>query len=159
MTRKIWVHKLNENGEEVLKYPGNLVEQTDSSIRVQALFDRDNVAVGSLLLSRGDTFIETYYFNRWYNTFAVFENESGRFKGWYCNITRPARAEGKHIYAEDLALDLVVRPDGSHEILDQDEFKDLEIPESDRLQALQTLHKLQEQAKNREGIFTKIRQG
>jgi predicted RNA-binding protein associated with RNAse of E/G family len=159
MTKKILVHKLNENGEEVLKYPGTLIEQTDSSIRVQALFDRDDVVVGSLLLSRGDTFIETYYFDRWYNTFAVFENESEKFKGWYCNITRPARVEGKHIYAEDLALDLVVQPDGSHKILDQDEFEELQISEVDRLHALQTLHELQEQAKNREGIFAKIPQG
>jgi hypothetical protein len=156
MTKEILVHKLNENGEEVWKYPGTLVEQTESSIRLEARFGRDDVAVGSLFLSRGDTFIETFYFDRWFNTFAVFENESGRFKGWYCNITRPAWVEGKHIYAEDLALDIVVLPDGSYEILDREEFEDLQISELDRLRALQTLHGLQEQAVNRIGVFADI---
>ncbi|MGD8732499.1 MAG: DUF402 domain-containing protein [Anaerolineales bacterium] len=153
MMDEIWVHKLDENGNEVWKYPGETVQLTDSFVRLRASFDRDDITVGPLRLNCNDTFMETFYFNRWYNVFEVFDPKHMQFKGWYCNIARPAWMDGQHLYAEDLALDLVVLPDGRREILDQDEFEELEIPEADRLKALRTLNSLQEQAANRSGIF------
>jgi protein associated with RNAse G/E len=153
MSLEIWVHKLDENGQEVWKYPAEIIEQTELYIRLRASFDRDDISVGQLRLRLNDTFIETFFFDRWYNVFEVFAAQDKHFKGWYCNIARPATMEGQHLYAEDLALDLVVLPDGSQEILDQDEFEQLEIPEAHRMKALQTLQSLQKQASNRSGIF------
>ncbi len=153
MIESIRVHKLDEHGQEVWSYPAEVLDQNPSFLRLEARFDRNDIAVGSLLLRENDRFIETFFFNRWYNIFEVFDGENERFKGWYCNITRPAWIEGAHLYAEDLALDLVVTPDGRFEILDQDEFDQLEISEEDRLQALRALHLLQEQALSSSGIF------
>ena len=153
MTSDIQVHKLDEKGVEVWAYPAATLERSNSFIRLEARFDRDDVSAGPLLLEREDLFVETFFFDRWYNVFEVFDHASGEFKGWYCNISRPARVEGQHLYAEDLALDLVVTPDGSYQVLDQNEFEQLQLTEEDRLQALQTLHRLQEQAINRSGMF------
>jgi hypothetical protein len=58
----------------------------------------------------GDHFYEHYYSERWYNIFEVRSAE-GVLKGWYCNITRPARFEAKLVTSEDLELDLFVAPD------------------------------------------------
>ncbi|MGD8632387.1 MAG: DUF402 domain-containing protein [Anaerolineales bacterium] len=155
MNQEIWVHKLDEKGQEVWRYPAEILEQAGSRIRLEARFDREDTAVGPLLLKRNDTFIETFFFDRWYNIFEIFDGKSGGFKGWYCNITRPAWMEDRHLYAEDLALDLVVMPDGTYEIQDQEEFERLQIPEEDRMQALRVLHTLQSQAEERSEIFAK----
>ncbi len=153
MSAQIMVHKLDERGQEVWSYPADMLEQTASFIRLEARFDREDTRVGSLLLRQNDTFIETFFFDRWYNVFEVFDSETQRFKGWYCNITRPAWIENNHLFAEDLALDLVATTDGHVEILDQDEFERLEIPAEDRKQAMETLRTLKAQASKRSGIF------
>ncbi len=137
--QKITVHKLNENGNEVWSYTGWIIQRTSTSITLQARFDRSSVEIPGLTLHRGDIFIETFYSDRWYNTFAVFEADGERFKGWYCNVTRPAQIENNHIFAEDLALDLVRLPGGEEFILDEDEFEAMEISQEDREKARQAL--------------------
>jgi predicted RNA-binding protein associated with RNAse of E/G family len=46
------------------------------------------------------------------------------------------------VYAEDLALDLIVLPNGSFWVLDEDEFTDLRISPEDRQRALEALDHL-----------------
>lgn len=156
MNDRVWVHKQDEHGNRVWKYPARSIQLTPTHIRLEARFDRDDVAVGPLFLERDDIFIETFFFDRWYNIFEVFSRDGEQFKGWYCNIARPARMDGQHLYAEDLALDLVVMPDGRHAILDEGEFENLEIPEQDRAHALHALHDLQKQVTKRSGIFANL---
>jgi protein associated with RNAse G/E len=64
-------------------------------------------------------------------------------KGWYCNIARPARIERGDLFADDLALDLVVDRLGRWVLLDQDEFDELELSEEDRGRAMRALEELQ----------------
>ena len=56
-------------------------------------------------------------------------------KGWYCNITRPARFGPGRVTAEDLALDVFVYPDGRTLVLDEEEFADMKLPASGRREA------------------------
>lgn len=153
MSGLMTVHKLDEKGAEVWSYPARCIEQTDAFIRLEASFDREDVVVGPLRLQREDTFLETFYFKRWFNVFEIYERGSRRFKGWYCNIARPAWIEANHLYAEDLALDLVVTSAGQIEILDRDEFDRLDLTEEDRQQAQDTLQLLEQQAVKQAGIF------
>ena len=111
---------------------------------LRAHFDRSSVELPGLSLHRGDIFIETFYSDRWFNTFAVFDADGGRFKGWYCNVTRPARIDNNHIYAEDLALDLVLLPSGEEFLLDEEEFEALEISPEDRGMARQALEEVRQ---------------
>ncbi len=60
-----------------------------------------------------------------FNAFAVFSPEE-RFKGWYANVTHPARldvaADPPVLIWHDLFLDLVGLPDGSFTLRDDDEL-------------------------------------
>lgn len=146
MNDRVTVHKLDHNGVEVWTYSGVIVARGDGYAVLEAIFDRERVEVGFLTLLKGDRFIESYYDDRWYNVFEVHAAGSDRVKGWYCNVARPARIEPADIYQEDLALDLIVSPDGNNQVLDEDEFAALDLPESDARQARRALELLQEQA-------------
>lgn len=131
-TGEITVHKLSPTGEELIQYAGILLESSSSGVKIEAHFGLDDIDLHGLEINRGDRFVEWYFNDRWYNVFAVYDIDSGELKGWYCNITRPARFESEHIYAEDLALDLVVFPQGDWVVLDRDEFEALGLPEQDQ---------------------------
>jgi hypothetical protein len=149
----VTVHKLDAHGREVWHYPGVLLDATDSERRLLARFERGRVEVGGLVLAPGDLFLETFYTDRWYNVFDIFEAESRQRKGWYCNVTRPARFTDGHIHAEDLALDLVVLPDGTSAILDEDEFEALDLAEAEARACRQAIADLLALARARAGPF------
>lgn len=147
------VHKLDALGHEQWVYSATVLARGNGLVQLEGRFDRDQAERGGLIIRRGDRMVETHYSDRWYNVFAVFEGEGPRLKGWYCNITRPARIEADDVYADDLALDLVVRPDGSRQVLDEDEFEALPLSEDDRTRALQALEELQALAAARKAPF------
>jgi uncharacterized protein len=152
---RITVHKLDAHGVETWRYSGRRLELNGGRIRLEAAFDRPDEEFRSLRLRRGDRFVETFYTDRWYNVFAVHDVDDDRLKGWYCNITRPARLspDGEHLYAEDLALDLIVLPDGRWQVLDEEEYAALDIPLEERRQALRALAELQAMAMGHRGPF------
>jgi len=154
MSNWITVHKLNEQGAEVFRYGGNLVEEQGTSLTLEARFDRSDVQFLELTFRKGDRFIETYYTDRWFNIFEIHDADDDHLKGWYCNITRPARIEQGHIYAEDLALDLLVYPDGRRRVLDEDEFEEIDLSESDRKNALSALEELKQWVQACKGPFS-----
>jgi predicted RNA-binding protein associated with RNAse of E/G family len=151
--RTINVRKLNHLGEEVFQYRGDLLERSDTWIKLAATFDLPDFDKEGLSLRTGDRFVEMHYSDRWYNLFAIHDVDSGQLKGWYCNITRPAVIEDGMISADDLALDLLVFPDGTAKVLDEDEFEALDLAEGDRQQALAALSELQRAAEQLEDPF------
>jgi predicted RNA-binding protein associated with RNAse of E/G family len=153
MKSTITVHKMNENGQEVWRYDGEVLERSDNSVTLQAYFDHDDLELQYLQLRRGDRLIETFFNDRWYNIFAIYDVDDNHHKGWYCNITRPARLEAEDVYADDLALDLIVTPEGESLVLDEDEFVALTISADERQRALETLATLQAMATNLSGPF------
>jgi predicted RNA-binding protein associated with RNAse of E/G family len=150
----ITVHKLDHRGREVWSYAGRVIRHTPADLILEAFFDRESETIGGILLRRGDRFVETYFTDRWYNIFAVYEGRGGPLKGWYCNIARPARIGRGQVYAEDLALDLIVDRHGRCNVVDQEEFEALDISREDRLRARQALEELQDLAKMHAAPFT-----
>jgi predicted RNA-binding protein associated with RNAse of E/G family len=153
MKSSVTVHKLNENGKEVWRYSGEVLERSDNSVTLQAQFDHDDLDFHRLQIRHGDRFIETFYSDRWYNIFAIYDVDDNHHKGWYCNIARPARLEAEDIFADDLALDLIVTPEGESLVLDEDEFAALEISPEEHQRALETLAELITMAANKSGPF------
>lgn len=153
MSRTITVHKLDDGGREVWRYQGQLLARGPHWLRLEATFDRERTESGRLTIEPGDRFIETFYDDRWYNVFAIHDPHGRVFRGWYCNIARPATLEAADVYQEDLALDLIVLPDGSTEILDQREFDALALPVAERRQAEQALQDLLDQVRRAEPPF------
>ncbi len=151
--QRIVVHKLDARGREVLSYPGVLLHHGPQSVTLEARFELEQVVLDKLSVQLGDRMVETFYSDRWYNVFAIYEQESDRLKAWYCNIARPARFQDDHVYQEDLALDLVVYPDRRWIVLDREEFEALALTPEERSQALAALLKLQHLAARRDGHF------
>jgi len=147
------VHKLSPEGEELWRYEGTVLRRTGTSLTLEAVYDRSDEDFHGLILRHGDRFVETHYCDRWYNVFAVHDVDSGELKGWYCNIVRPARLEPEHIWSVDLALDLVVLPDGRWVVVDQDEFAELRLTAEEREKAAQALERLQGEAVQLQGEF------
>ena len=141
---KINVQKMNPNGEVTYQYEGGLLKRDENSITLEALFDREDMHFMDVVLKKGDRFVEHYYTDNWYNIFAVYDRDSGKLKGWYCNIGEPAVLEDSLVSYVDLALDLWVSASGKQTVLDEDEFEALELSEELRAGALKGLGKLKE---------------
>jgi predicted RNA-binding protein associated with RNAse of E/G family len=82
-----------------------------------------------IVLKRNDRFVETFFIDKWYNIFEIYDRDNGKLKGWYCNITKPAVIQDDSVSYVDLALDLWVSANGSQTILDEDELEDLKLEE------------------------------
>jgi protein associated with RNAse G/E len=137
------VIKYNLQGEEVWRYPGRILLQTAHAILLEATFDRGEVNVEGLLLRQGDRFVELYLRECWYNIYQIYAGRDDYLKGWYCNITFPPSITTKNITYVDLALDLVIFPDGRRVILDREEFEALNLEGKDRKKAKAALEELQ----------------
>ena len=143
MDDQITVIKQNIAGEETWRYEGRVLEHMEKLVRLEAFFNRDDMPFNGMLLKRGDRFVETYYSDRWYNIFEIFDRDSSERKGWYCNVTRPAEIYQDKILYVDLALDLLVFADMHQLVLDEDEFAALKISPEEALSARQALRELQ----------------
>jgi len=145
---KITVLKKNLAGEVTWQYEGVVLHREENKITLEALFNRDDMPFMDIVLKRNDRFVETFYSDRWYNIFEIYDRDDGRIKGWYCNIGKPAALEDGIVSYVDLALDLWVSADGRQTILDEDEFEELGLDDDTRQNALAGLEGLRQSLKN-----------
>jgi uncharacterized protein len=117
--------KKNLADEVIWQYDSEVLRHDENSITVEAFFNRDDMPFQEIVLKRNDRFVETFYTDKWYNIFEIYDRDDGKLKGWYCNITTPAVIEDGSISYVDLALDLWVTADGEQTVLDEDELEDL----------------------------------
>jgi len=139
---RIKVQKKNPAGEVTYQYEGVLLNRDETTIKLEALFDRADMPFMDVVFKTGDRFVEYYYTDRWYNIFVIHDREDGKVKGWYCNIGKPAVFEDGIVSYVDLALDLWVSVDGKQTVLDEDEFEKLGLNEELRSGALRALDEL-----------------
>jgi PncC family amidohydrolase len=118
------VHKCTHQGQRKYSYIGDLDSQDAHCIVIKAPWTFDEMALAYSRFSPGDIFTETFYFDRWYNIFEITDPDT-RLKGWYANVTRPARLIGDDLEWDDLALDAWMSPDGHLLILDEDDFVEI----------------------------------
>lgn len=142
LMRDVTVYKLDENGRAIWQYPARVLERSDTHVRLEAFFNRDDLDLDYVTFKRGDRFIEYFYSDRWYNIFAIYDRDHKQLKGWYCNVCRPADITPDAVRCEDLALDVWVAPNGAPAVLDEDEFAALSLEPGERRSgraALQTI--------------------
>ena len=144
MTPAITVLKLDAQGNQTWRYHGEILQSLADRVVLEAHFDRDDRIFHGMPLRRGDRFLETYFTDRWYNIYEIHAREDDTLRGWYCNIGKPAQPDGDRLSYVDLALDLLVFPDGRQVVLDEDEFLALDISATDRQQALAALDELKQ---------------
>jgi uncharacterized protein len=141
--QNVVVIKRNVAGEETWRYPARVLQSQPGAVLVEAFFNRLDTPFHGIVLGQGDRFIEAYYTERWYNLYEIHDRLDDSLKGWYCNVTLPAEIDEGSISYVDLALDLLVYPDGKQLVLDEDEFARLAITPQVRRQALDALQALQ----------------
>ena len=142
-TRTLTVFKQNHMGEPVFNWKGELVAETPTSRLVSARFSgADAVPVDKVTFRKDDLMLERYYTDRWYNLFEVHQGSSDQVKCWYLNLSYPAQFSAESIIWQDLALDLVVYPDGEYRLLDEDEFDALLLPLGIRNRCLETVKEI-----------------
>jgi predicted RNA-binding protein associated with RNAse of E/G family len=129
--RTITVQLLKPGKGTTVTYRGELLRAETGHLLIHARWERPRLDLGYLVFEPGDHFYEHFYTQCWFNIFEV-RGESGALKGWYCNVTRPARLVGDVVTSEDLELDLFVSPDRLNILrLDLDEFKARGLARSD----------------------------
>lgn len=145
---EITVIKKNQNGDETWRYSGKILKREENYLILEAFFDREDLDFHGMRLCTGDRFVEIYYFDRWYNIFEIYDHSDAKLKGWYCNVCSPAVEINGYASYRDLALDLLVFPDGRQIVLDEDEFEALPLPYQEHDNARATLAELQKYFKN-----------
>jgi hypothetical protein len=153
----ITVYKCNHLGEVVYSYRGQVVEDGPGRVCLQAPFSRPDVDLGYVVMRQGDLFTEWYFADRWYNVFQIADVDTAQLKGWYCNITRPARISADTVSADDLQLDVFVSPDGTLILLDEDEFDALNLSAEERMEALRAVEAIRTAVNERTAPFNQIR--
>ena len=148
MSEDFTVYKLDHRGREVWRYPARVLARGAHSIRLEAFFNRDDTPVATATFKRGDRFVETFYSDRWYNVFAVYDRDDGALKGWYANVCRPAQIKAGDLRCDDLALDVWVSPAGVTTVLDEDEFAALPLSAAERARAEEARRQLLALAQN-----------
>ena len=140
----ITVIKRNLEGKETFRYSGEAIQRGPNHILLEATFSRPDLPFHGIVLGKGDRFVKTYYDDRWYNIYEIHDREDDRLKAWYCNISFPAEIGDETVSFIDLALDLLVFPDGRQLVLDEDEFAALALTPMIREQSITSLTEIQE---------------
>lgn len=140
----VLIIKRNSKGEEVWRWSGKILKRTPTMVVIDTAFNRADLMFNGMLLAEGDRFIEVYYSDRWYNIFEIRDRRDDTLKGWYCNVTHPAEFTDGVISYIDLALDLLVFPDGRMLVLDEDEFQGLELTDEIRQLASSAIQELED---------------
>jgi uncharacterized protein len=148
MQNEISLIKRDQTGREVWHYSGHVVTATTRGVLVEALFNRADLPFHGVVFKQNDRFLELYLHNRWFNIYEIHDRDSGEIKCWYCNVTRPADVHEDFIAYDDLALDLLVYPNGRQLVLDEDEFLSLNLSKNEVDSARKGLSELQEILKN-----------
>ena len=144
MTDAIKVLKKNLKDEVTWQYEGQVLRREPNAVVLEAFFNRPDMPFMDVVFKANDRFVETFYTNRWYNIFEIYDRDDGKCKGWYCNVGKPAVVTNEAVSYVDLALDLWVSADGKQTVLDEDEFEELSLNESERDEALNALAELRQ---------------
>jgi uncharacterized protein len=152
------IRKQNHLGKEVLVYEGEVIERGEGFVCIRATFAMETRDLGYIVMKTGDIFTEWFYSNRWYNIFRVQDVDSGELKGYYCNLTRPAQISETEVKADDLELDIFVKPDGQLLVLDLDEYKMLDLSEAESAAVQAAMEEIAQRVAKRDKPFDEIRE-
>ena len=115
------VRTFKYDGTEHRRWPATLVSTEGSLLVLEGIFEDeiDHPLLGTI--EPKTVSIEYYWLDRWYNVFR-FVQPTGELRNFYCNINVPPVLIGNVVSYIDLDMDILVAPDLSYTILDEDEF-------------------------------------
>lgn len=118
----ITVRACKYDGTEHRRWPARVSARCDSLLVLDATFEEEirHPLLGTIL--EGTRSVEYYWLDRWYNVFR-FHEPTGKLRNFYCNVNVPPTFDGRVLSYIDLDIDILVAPDLSYTILDEDEFE------------------------------------
>ncbi|HHX44674.1 MAG TPA: DUF402 domain-containing protein [Chloroflexi bacterium] len=157
MAQRVTITKVGHgSGRAAAVYAGEVVHADEGVTVVRCPWTREApLDLGPFVLEAGDVFLEYYFRDEWFSVFQI-HGADGALKGWYGNITAPAEIGADAIRWIDLALDLLVLPDGRALVVDEDEFTALALSPDTARQARAGLARLQRWVRERRPPFDRI---
>jgi hypothetical protein len=119
--KAITVRTYKYDGTEHRHWRAQLTGRENSLLILNAKFEEEIQHPLLGIIARGTLSIEFYWLDRWYNIFR-FHQPSGELRNFYCNINVPPVFHRNVLSYIDLDMDILVAPDLSYSILDEDEF-------------------------------------
>ena len=118
---QISVHSCKHDGHVRRRWPARVSRREGSLVVLDAVFEEEvrHPFIGTIEAGTHST--EFFWTDRWYSVFR-FQTPDGRLLRFYCNINTPARLTDRVLSFIDLDVDVLVEPDYSYKILDEDEF-------------------------------------
>lgn len=119
--RVVEVRANKYDGRVHRRWPARVARLEGSLVVLDAVFEEEirHPLLGTIV--SGTISTEYYWTDRWYNVFRFLE-PSGELRNFYCNVNSPAEYDGETLTFTDFDIDVLVRPDFSFAILDEDEF-------------------------------------
>lgn len=102
-------------------WTAELLSQSGDELLFRGIFENDVSHPNLGEIARGTISYEFYWLSRWYNVFR-FHEPDGSFRNFYCNINMPPVFSEGVLDFVDLDIDILLRKDGSLEVLDLEEF-------------------------------------
>lgn len=111
------------DGAKHRSWPARLARTEGTLLVLDAAFaeDVEHNLLGNI--ARGTVSTEYYWTDRWYNVFR-FGNPDNTLRQFYCNINLPPEFDGRVLSYIDLDIDVLVNPDLTYSVLDEDDFKE-----------------------------------
>jgi len=120
--KSISVHSYKYDGRLQRVWPARLVRIEGSLIVLEGLFVEEVVHTILGTIKAGTHSTEFYWTDRWYAVF-LFREPSGEPRNFYCNVNTPAQLSEGALSFVDLDVDVLVHPDFSFQVLDEEEFE------------------------------------
>lgn len=118
----ITVHSCKFDGRIHRKWHALLTRREDSLIVLEGVFAEEVHHPILGIIVEGTLSTEYFWTDRWYGIFR-FREPSGQLRNYYCNINTPVCLEEDILSFVDLDIDVLVNPDFSYQILDEEEFE------------------------------------
>lgn len=118
----VFVRSLKHDGSVHRSWRAQVARREGTLVVLDAFFENEvrHEILGTI--EAGTLSEEFFWTDRWYSVFR-FAEPGGLLRCFYCNVNTPARIEGDTLSFVDLDVDVLVRPDFSFDVLDEDEFE------------------------------------
>ena len=119
---EIFVHSCKHDGRIHRRWPARVERREGPLVVLDATFAEEVRHPLLGIIEAGTHSTEYFWTDRWYSVFR-FQTPDGRLLRFYCNINTPARLCDGVLSFVDLDVDVLVEPDFSYTVLDEDEFE------------------------------------
>lgn len=152
----VTVHSRSYDGRIKRSWRARLSRLEDSLIVLEGVFEEEvrHALLGTI--AEGTLSTEFFWTDRWYSVFR-FREPGGALRNFYGNINTPVTLSDGVLSFRDLDIDVLVTPEFSYQILDEEEFElnssQSDYPPEYGVQAFRALAELLALIKHREFPF------